>query len=196
MREYEWTVTRHRKYISVLSDHGRACETFLRKFLAEHPTVPPIQSTDPAEIGEFIVKNAPAGTARTWLAELMALNVPRIAWPGIGALMLSAAGVIAGAGLFYGIFFKPNFLTSMATAESARGLITFLFAFATIAVVLITVIATFWVSADEVEKRGAMAKEVLTILIGIMGTILGFYFGSADNVPTAAPAEASETATQ
>ena len=43
---------------------------------------------------------------------------------------------------------------------------------------IISVIATFWVKIDEVEKRGGLAKEVLTIMIGIMGTILGFYFGA------------------
>jgi hypothetical protein len=182
--------------MSVLNDPAKAYETFLGKFLAENPTVQPIASTDPAEIGEFIVKNAPAGTARKWLAELIALSGPSAGRLRIGVLMLSAAGVITGASLIYGIFFTPEFLPSLAVAENARGLITFLFAFATIAVVLITAIATFWVNPDEVEKRGTMAKEVLTILIGIMGTILGFYFGSADNVPALVAPEASEMAIQ
>jgi hypothetical protein len=181
--------------MSVLKDRSKAYERFLARFLAENPSVQPIASTDPGEIGEFIVKNAPADTARKWLAELIALNSPPTGRLSIGTVMLSVAGVIAGASVIYGVF-RPEFLTSLATTEHARGLVTFLFAFATIAVVLITVIATFWVNPDEVASRGAMAKEILAILIGIMGTILGFYFGSPNDAPAPAPPVANETATE
>jgi hypothetical protein len=160
------------------SRKAEAYREFLARFLRENPSVTPFSSADAAEIAEFVVRNAPAETARSWLAELMALApAPETRVP-IGVVALSLAGFFAGAVLIYGIFFRPEFLTSLASADYARGLVTFLFAFATIAVVLITAIATFWVGSDEVEKRGTLAKEILAILIGIMGTILGFYFGS------------------
>lgn len=171
-------------------------EKFLGRFLTENPTAPQMSSTDPAEIAEFIVKHAPSDTVRRWLAELIELSSPSTAGLGFGTLALLVGGLLAGAGLIYGIFIKPDFLASLATADQARGLVTFLFAFATIAVVLISVIATFWVPSGEVATRGAAAKDILTILIGIMGTILGFYFGSADRAPVSVPVEVNETATQ
>ena len=33
---------------------------------------------------------------------------------------------------------------------------------------------------EEVKELIASAKDLITILIGILGTILGFYFGAAD----------------
>jgi hypothetical protein len=65
----------------------------------------------------------------------------------------------------------------MAATDKARGLITFLFAFATIAIIILIAIATFWMSKDDVEVRFSKAKDLLTIIIGVLGTILGFYFG-------------------
>ena len=60
----------------------------------------------------------------------------------------------------------------------ARGLITFLFAFATIAIMLLVAITTFWMPKDDVQVRFEKAKDLLTILIAVIGTILGFYFGT------------------
>jgi hypothetical protein len=178
------------------SDIDPAFQAFLQKFNAANPAVTPIASTDPAEIGEFVVKSAPNGSAQKWLTELMAINAPAMRKPSIGVYMLAAAGAVTGFALIYGVFFTPSFLSGMAAPGNARGLITFLFAFATIAVVIITVIAAFWVKLEEVEQRGALAKEILTILIGILGTILGFYFGQAQpEVPVAAPAEVATPST-
>lgn len=171
------------------SDRKKAFEALLGKFAAENPTAPVIVSTDAAEIGEFVVRNAPAGTAQKWLADVMAIVAPASRWPSPGVTALFLAGVVTALGLIWGIFFTPAFLPSLAEPGMARGLITFLFAFATIAVVIISVIAVFWVKIDEVAQRGALAKEVLTILIGIMGTILGFYFGA--ELTTAAPPPAA-----
>jgi hypothetical protein len=66
----------------------------------------------------------------------------------------------------------------MAKIDQARGLITFLFAFATIAIIILIAITTFWMPKDEFQARFDKAKDLLTILIGVLGTILGFYFGS------------------
>jgi uncharacterized membrane protein len=113
--------------------------------------------------------------------------------PGkFGTLALVAAGAVIAATLIYGVFFQPDFLKSLADVNVARGLITFLFAFGTIAVIILIAIATFWGNVDEVERRVAIAKDTLTILIGIFGTILGFYFGAMTaNPPPAPPADVS-----
>lgn len=161
----------------------KAYKEYLDRFQAANSGAPALNSSDPAAIAEHVAKHAPAGTAQIWLKELFALNAPAARGPRYGVIALGLAGLLVGAALINGIFFQPAFLTTLATEGNARGLITFLFAIATIAVILVTIIATFWVSADEVEKRGAMAKEILTILIGIMGTILGFYFGSQVDAP-------------
>jgi hypothetical protein len=63
---------------------------------------------------------------------------------------------------------------------------------------LLIAITTFWMPKDDVQVRFEKAKDLLTIVIGVLGTILGFYFGSlagpdhqaapAPNVEQAAPA--------
>lgn len=177
------------------TDQEKSIKAFVDRFNTNTAINPPISSINLAEIAELVAKGAPAGTAQKWLAELFALGSDVSRRPSIGVLALVAAGIITGFALTYGIFISPSFLTGMAKPGNARGLITFLFAFATIAVVIITVIATFWVKIEEVEKRGTLAKEILAILIGIMGTILGFYFGSAKpEGPVQAPAEVTTPA--
>jgi len=160
-----------------LDNKDKAYKSFLEKFAESHPQAPKLESTDPAEIAEHVCANAGQDEQRQWLDELMAVAAPG-SRPGFGVIMLSVAGLIFGAIVIYGVFVSSSFLTLLGKPDGARGLITFLFAFATIAVVLISAIATFWINIEEVEKRGALAKEIITVLIGVMGTILGFYFGS------------------
>ena len=170
-----------------------AFAAFMKKLTSKYPALAataPLTSTDPREIGEFVIQNVTDGTRLDWLITLTAISAPGWKLPGPGVIMLAIAGGLTGLALIYGIFMSPSFLKDMAEPGNARGLITFLFAFATIAVIIITVIATFWVKMEEVEQRGTLAKEILAILIGIMGTILGFYFGSAKpEAPTVAPTE-------
>jgi hypothetical protein len=70
--------------------------------------------------------------------------------------------------LVFGLF-NERFFRSIAEAGQARGLITFLFAFATIAIILLITIATFWMEKDEVEARFTKAKDLVAILIGVLG---------------------------
>jgi hypothetical protein len=68
----------------------------------------------------------------------------------------------------------------LAKVEQVRGLITFLFAFSTTSVIILIAIAIFFLKdSDEVKERYVHAKDLLTVVIGVLGTILGFYFGSA-----------------
>jgi hypothetical protein len=94
-----------------------------------------------------------------------------------GALFLGIFGIVLASVLVIGIF-DNKFFGSLSKPEQARGLITFLFSISTIAVIMLIAIATFWMNKDEVQARFDKAKDLLTIIIGVLGTILGFYFGS------------------
>jgi uncharacterized membrane protein YhaH (DUF805 family) len=61
--------------------------------------------------------------------------------------------------------------------DNARNLITFLVAVGTIAIAFLAILTAMVIR--EFKERFAMAKEVLTILVGVLGTIVGFYFGTA-----------------
>jgi len=70
-------------------------------------------------------------------------------------------------------------LGRMAEASFARGLITYLFAVVTIGTAVVLVVYSLTGSISEVEKEKFQhAKEILSLLLGVFGTIVGFYFGS------------------
>jgi hypothetical protein len=91
---------------------------------------------------------------------------------------------------------KGLVLAHMGQVEFARGLITYLFAVVTIGTAVVLVVSAL--TADETpanEKRFERGKEILSLLLGVFGTIVGFYFGSevaakgppAETVVRAAP---------
>ena len=98
-----------------------------------------------------------------------------------GSIALFIGGLIIAGGLAYGIFVNKTFFDLMAQSDHARGLITFLFSFATIAIIILVSVAVFWMDKAEVEARFAHAKDLISILVGVLGTIIGFYFGTASN---------------
>ncbi len=75
--------------------------------------------------------------------------------------------------LGYGIVSKP-----LDTTEAARGLITFVVAVTTVSIALIMAFGAIMMGKDF-EKRFALGKEILTLMIGILGTIIGFYYGAS-----------------
>lgn len=76
-------------------------------------------------------------------------------------------------------------LRSMGKLEFARGLITYLFAVVTIGTAVVLVVFTLSSgSSEEIEKKFQRGKEILSLLLGVFGTIVGFYFGSVSRDST------------
>src|SRR5262249_29183607 len=85
--------------------------------------------------------------------------------------LLLFGGVIA-IGMYLGLFKNDMFYKSLAVTEQARGLITFLFVFSTSAVILLIAIGIFWADKEQgLTERFDYAKDLLTIVIGVIGTI-------------------------
>ena len=87
----------------------------------------------------------------------------------VTVILLIAANVLG--------FDKGETLKNLSEVNFARGLITYLFAVGTIGVIIIVILAIL-LSGDETDEKIKRAKDILTILIGLFGTIIGFYFGS------------------
>jgi len=82
--------------------------------------------------------------------------------------------------LFY-LAFGGLSLTDLAKPDIARGLLTFLFGVTTVGIAIIVVLSVFLGQGtkEDLGERFQRGKDILTILIGVFGAILGFYFGSA-----------------
>lgn len=112
--------------------------------------------------------------------------------PGVnaGKIGLALFG-LAFAYFLYVFLTRKGFLDSLALIDHARGLITFFVVLATTGVIVLVALGIFWVeNADDAKKRFESAKELLSIVIGVLGTILGFYFGTAVKDTTNAPPSA------
>jgi len=94
----------------------------------------------------------------------------------IALLILGGTFTLIGAAI---LGWDNGVLGRMADSRFARGLITYLFATVTIgtAILLIVAALTAPVTKQE-ERRFERGKEVLSLLLGLFGTIVGFYFGS------------------
>jgi len=122
-----------------------------------------------------------------WQKEQQAASQPVgvLAWltGHLGTIGLIAFGAVVAGGIIVGLA-KSSFLDELADDATVRGLITFLVAVCTISIALLTAIAIFFIPAAEIESRFSKAKDLLAILVGILGTILGFYFGSINQTGT------------
>jgi hypothetical protein len=100
--------------------------------------------------------------------------VPNLIYGAIAALLLVV--------IVWGLSGERGFLESLGDRTVARGLITFLITFTTIGIAIILAISTLFSSGTlDGDKRFDQGKQVLTVLIGILGTIVGFYFGSSSD---------------
>jgi hypothetical protein len=67
----------------------------------------------------------------------------------------------------------------IANVDYARGMITLLFTVGTVIIALLLTLSAIFLTGSDAKERFDRGKEVLSLLIGIFGTIIGFYFGSA-----------------
>jgi hypothetical protein len=75
---------------------------------------------------------------------------------------------------------SSEFLGKLSTIQASRSLITFLFGVTTVGIALIVILGSLGDGEKETrETRFQQGKDILTVLIGVFGTIIGFYFGSA-----------------
>jgi hypothetical protein len=90
-----------------------------------------------------------------------------------GALLLSIVVIIGWVLLKNG-----DVLKDLAEPANARGIITFIISFAAIGVALLLILYSLFGTSKPDQYR--QAREIYTGLMGILGTIVGFYFGSAE----------------
>lgn len=106
-----------------------------------------------------------------------------LAFMGLAALLLVFLGIPLSTGVL---------LEKLANQDIARGLITFLIAVTAAALFVIMGVSTIVKSdAPDADKEFDRGKQVLTMLVGILGTIVGFYFGTAGN-PSQTPLKVSD----
>lgn len=96
----------------------------------------------------------------------------------IARFALIGFGVLVALMLGFGLY-NSAFYSSLASVDQTRGLITFLVTIAATATIILIGVGIFWLEdKEEVKERFAAAKDLLTVVIGVLGTILGFYFGT------------------
>ncbi len=109
----------------------------------------------------------------------------------IPTALFGLLGLLILAGIVYAVT-EPSglILGRLKEKDAARGLITFLIAIATVGIAIILAISTLILSeGDAGDKRFDRGKQILSVLIGVLGTIVGFYFGSE----TASPKQTTPT---
>lgn len=73
-------------------------------------------------------------------------------------------------------------INKLSEAAFARGLITFIISISTIGLAFVLVFQSFAAQEDkDSDARFRRAREIFTVLMGVLGTIVGFYFGSTSS---------------
>jgi hypothetical protein len=82
--------------------------------------------------------------------------------------------------LIYGII-SDRLLSSLSTIATSRGLITFLITVVTVTIALVLILSSIVSDSADRARRFQQGKDILVALIGVLGTIVGFYFGQSDD---------------
>lgn len=100
---------------------------------------------------------------------------------GLGFLVAIALLALGWIGFF---LLRPD----NTSIDQSRSMLAVIFSVGTITTAFCLMLGAFLSAGSEtVKERFALANQVLTPLIGIMGTILGFYFGTVNDNKTAEP---------
>jgi hypothetical protein len=102
-------------------------------------------------------------------------NQPPKDWvyPLVLLIVFSVLGVIALVGVLWLIGSEK-----LQSDEAARNVITVVVTIGTLVIALLLVLAVTLQQDGKATERFEKGKEVLAILVGILGTIVGFYFGT------------------
>jgi hypothetical protein len=92
-------------------------------------------------------------------------------------IVTTLVGLLAIGGI---IWFLIRGGDAFNTDATARGLITFSVAIVTVAIALILVSFIVFGTGEiaELKERFTFGKDILMVFVGILGTIMGFYYGS------------------
>lgn len=114
------------------------------------------------------------GDEKHW-SHFLAIESKLGAWSFVAVIAVLGIGLAVA--IIWGLFAKGSIVRELASVDLARGVITFIFAIGTIGIALLLAFGALL--GDLKPENFANAKGVLTVLIGVFGTILGFYFGTA-----------------
>ena len=73
---------------------------------------------------------------------------------------------------------NPDSLATLGDPDIARGLITFVVTIGTIGIAFTLIGGIFIVSSEGLKERFDAGGQILTALIAVLGTIVGFYYGT------------------
>jgi chemotaxis protein histidine kinase CheA len=120
-----------------------------------------LQSTSSSRWQSFLAKISPLMTPESLI--------------GASLLVLGAIGLT----WITGAIFNVDFLVKLKDVNVARGLITLLVALSVVIIAMIvTLYATVSTDKEFLKEKFGYGKEIFTAFVGILGTIIGFYFAS------------------
>lgn len=100
--------------------------------------------------------------------------------PPVPPVMKVVAFLIAAVigGILLSVFKPQGFFESLRDPSYARGVITFIVALGAVTLGFIVVLfAFFGAIGDSSEERFRRAREIFVTMMGVLGTIVGYYFG-------------------
>ena len=100
---------------------------------------------------------------------------PKFFWLTVFQYLLIAAVTLL---FVYAIVGGLRDVSQLKNIETARGLITFVITLGTVTIAVILALTA--VVIRDFDKRIGVGKEILTVLVGVLGTIVGFYYGASD----------------
>jgi hypothetical protein len=93
-------------------------------------------------------------------------------------ILLFITGIVVTGLLIMGLA-TDSFRESVADPDQARGMITFIVAVLSAAIILVTTIAIFFLEREDLG-RIEEARGLLAVVMSVLATIIGFYFGASD----------------